>query len=509
MTCPKCGTTVSESEFFCGMCGNFLSSQNSSNHNQQTVNTVLPTEPISNPLPSSNKQVNPAVQLKLDTYNNDLNAQIENIQSINQDKANFNEDLIKAYIGNNGKIMHGSLAPFLVFLFGGLYTIYRKMWFVSLVWFAVIGISLIFLPSFSGYINIALEIIMISSFKKMYLSHVTNKVEKIKDENYGKSKEQLIMICDKKGGTSIGNIFASFGIVLALGIAAGALGLFQTSNFDEMIGKRWIADDNSVLYLNDDFTFMWYLDDSNHDDNYYQGTYNIYLGTSAISYVRDELSRYGITEKKEKERIAKYDPDFKSKALNNYYVLVLNYGKSISEGEITLEPITSPYIGFYYKEEKYFDLIDIKENAFTLTREDSTLFFSKDKLTYKIPKAYEESKSDDKNSYRRNIVAMFNCEVNIKTKDVESYKSATEYLKRGLNLSAYSNVSEIKTEKINGKDWSYMQFQDITINILGTTVSYATIYEDKIYEVSFLLPKDNITGCSKEYDFIYNSLWLK
>jgi hypothetical protein len=50
---------------------------------------------------------------------------------------------------------------------------------------------------------IAFNFLVASNFKKWYLSHVKEKVAKIKSENPGASFEQLRNICSKKGGTSM------------------------------------------------------------------------------------------------------------------------------------------------------------------------------------------------------------------------------------------------------------------------------------------------------------------
>ena len=42
----------------------------------------------------------------------------------------------------------------------------------------------------------------------------------------------------------------------------------------DFVGHVFEGNDGSMLYLNEDGSFTWYQDDSNHDDNYYNGYYN-------------------------------------------------------------------------------------------------------------------------------------------------------------------------------------------------------------------------------------------
>ena len=43
-------------------------------------------------------------------------------------------------------------------------------------------------------------------------------------------------------------------------------------------GYSWLSEDKSILYLNNDNTYIWYAQDANHEDNYHQGKSEIYKG---------------------------------------------------------------------------------------------------------------------------------------------------------------------------------------------------------------------------------------
>ena len=88
------------------------------------------------------------------------------------------------------------------FFFGIPYVLYRKMWLLGLLWYVINLIVSLFLPSFEGLITFVIGIIVSIQFKSWYMIHAKEKVEKIKRENPGKSQEQLLAICKKKGGPS-------------------------------------------------------------------------------------------------------------------------------------------------------------------------------------------------------------------------------------------------------------------------------------------------------------------
>lgn len=64
---------------------------------------------------------------------------------------------------------------------------------------------------------------------------------------------------------------------------------------DPVSGCTWTARDGSELQLSADGTFVWYLDPAVHEDNYIQGTYEVYLDDAARAKITGDLSSYGIT----------------------------------------------------------------------------------------------------------------------------------------------------------------------------------------------------------------------
>ncbi len=157
--CPNCGTSLQGGESFCGICGTKLSvGKNNIVQNQGGY---------------------------------------QNYENINNDDA-----FIDAYIGKNINIIKNNSFSTNVFFFGSIYIFYRKMWLLGFLWLVISIIIGLFIP-FSSIIQLAINIVIALQFKKIYLNHVREKVKKIKSENPGKSKEELLMICSKKGGTTI------------------------------------------------------------------------------------------------------------------------------------------------------------------------------------------------------------------------------------------------------------------------------------------------------------------
>lgn len=211
--CPNCGSNVNQGEAFCRVCGTKmpLPQNNFSNSTQQSQQMNVQNTNY------QQQSVNPALQgvqqLQNNVYQN--NAMLQNNM--------FNDDdLIDSYIGKNAnKLKNGSFSVN-TFFFGFLYVLYRKMWLLGFIWLAVSMVANMFLESIASVIVIAANIIISTQFKKLYLKHVKEQVDKIKAENSGKTKEQLMMICSQKGGTTLLPVIVViilYGIILFIAFA--------------------------------------------------------------------------------------------------------------------------------------------------------------------------------------------------------------------------------------------------------------------------------------------------
>ena len=133
-------------------------------------------------------------------------------------------------------------------------------------------------------------------------------------------------------------------------------------NYEHLIGKSFIANDNSYLVLNKDKTFYWYKDIDNRDE-YYYGTYSIYRGENAIKYISTTLSIYGISEQYQRDYLENKDNNNK---IDYYYNLNLNNEKLVTgETEEKLYKETR-YYGLASDDYKRFDLINMDANNYAI-----------------------------------------------------------------------------------------------------------------------------------------------
>ena len=132
---------------------------------------------------------------------------------------------------------------------------------------------------------------------------------------------------------------------------------YEKTTISDIKGYSWLTKDNTHLYLNNDNTYIWYKNNSNHEDNFEQGTFKTYKGEEAIKYISTKLKEYGITDE--------YQRGFFQKGvteLQDYYLLVLNCEKKKIEGqEIADINETSYYYGFYSDSKKSLDLTNLKD----------------------------------------------------------------------------------------------------------------------------------------------------
>lgn len=126
----------------------------------------------------------------------------------------------------------------------------------------------------------------------------------------------------------------------------------------ELAGHKWQGTDSSVLYLEEDKTYNWYLDKYNYNDNFHGGNYEYYTGYKAIKYIVTNFPEYNLTEENQLE-IFKSD----NYNINNYIVLILNCEYSKIDGRNQTDAAgTVVYRGIYYEKDKKMSLINMKSN---------------------------------------------------------------------------------------------------------------------------------------------------
>lgn len=182
--CPNCGSKANQGDAFCKICGTKL------------------------PLPQN---------IENNTF------QYQQYQNIAYNNEIDEEYLIDSYIGKNADKLKKGNFSINTLLFGSLYVLYRKMWLLGFIWLTINITANIFLSSIALYITIIVKIIISTQFKKYYLKHVKEQVDKIKTENPNKTKEQLMIICSQKGGTTLIPVIIAiivYGITIFIAVAS-------------------------------------------------------------------------------------------------------------------------------------------------------------------------------------------------------------------------------------------------------------------------------------------------
>ena len=102
------------------------------------------------------------------------------------------------------------------------------MWLLILVWFVLVFIISMFLPSLS-FLSIVIGIVFGVKFKELYLKNARESVEKIKNNNPTKSREEIKEICQKKGGTTIIPIVIIGILIVLFVVIVGIMVVFYVS----------------------------------------------------------------------------------------------------------------------------------------------------------------------------------------------------------------------------------------------------------------------------------------
>lgn len=206
--------------------------------NQNQANTMSGMQTVSS---ETNYQANTQVpiQQNIQTPNmqpNPVNApqQPINQQPINQQPVNNafeDNELLKAFIGNNYEKLTTRKFNFSGFLFSSLYIFYRKMFVLGLIIELVSSI----ISNFYPVAALLFAIVVGLTVNNMYLKYANKEIKKIKATNPGKSFEELKTICSKKGGTSGAGIFLG---ILISGAVASALNIDSINNITNPNNKN-------------------------------------------------------------------------------------------------------------------------------------------------------------------------------------------------------------------------------------------------------------------------------
>lgn len=147
--------------------------------------------------PMNNETINNIEQ----SINNEPSQQM--MPPINNNISNNNsysdEELLRAFIGNNFEKVATNRFNFSAFFFSSFYFLYRKMYLVGIILVILSAVVSYFFKS-TFIIGILISIISGFAFNSLYLNFVSKKIERIKATS---TTEDIKAVCTRKGGTSI------------------------------------------------------------------------------------------------------------------------------------------------------------------------------------------------------------------------------------------------------------------------------------------------------------------
>ena len=162
-------------------------------------------------------------------------------------------ELVQIYMGDKYYNFRKGSFSFCAFFFGPLYFLYRKLYAVAIIIFAMLGgVSAFFtittqgrfdnirdfkeLITIKGYNTymivyfvtlLAFYIFLGITFKKFYFNEVVERIGKIKQENPKLGYNQLTQLVKEKGGTNIIAPIIAILLPIAIGLIALLIGIIK------------------------------------------------------------------------------------------------------------------------------------------------------------------------------------------------------------------------------------------------------------------------------------------
>ncbi|MBR5387175.1 MAG: hypothetical protein IK142_06315 [Clostridiales bacterium] len=123
----------------------------------------------------------------------------------------------------------------------------------------------------------------------------------------------------------------------------------------------WIdEEDGSYLVFQRGHTFRYYMTADDLDDNYYEGSYELYVGDEAIEFISEDLEEFGVTED-EIEDLIEMNDEYTEE---NVVLLYLHYDCRMQNGVDTLSGLRdAPYCGFAITDDGELNLDLVNMNS--------------------------------------------------------------------------------------------------------------------------------------------------
>lgn len=125
-------------------------------------------------------------------------------------------------------------------------------------------------------------------------------------------------------------------------------------------------------------------------------------------------------------------------------------------------------------------------------------------LTYNMPKGFKFSEYSDDDLKMYDYYDNANsCAITIKTNSYTNlYKTIEEYINSSVYIKPTDKISNIENVNINNTTWGAVAIGRETYN----QYIYATIVNNKIYNIEYTIYQDNSKECSKKLQELINSL---
>ena len=156
-----------------------------------------------------------------DVKNNDSTDGATNEDFIDDSVSASDQELLRAYVGNNYQKIISMPFNIFGFLFTALYVLYRKMYSYSLILLAILVAVFIFIksPIIVFIIYLILAIFIGFTINRIYISSAKRKVNNIKQKNINMHYQEIKDICSLNGGTSIRGVISITLIVVVCSLA--------------------------------------------------------------------------------------------------------------------------------------------------------------------------------------------------------------------------------------------------------------------------------------------------
>ena len=155
-------------------------------------------------------------------------------------------------------------------------------------------------------------------------------------------------------------IFA-FVLALVLILYNNSKSSYSKYDYEYIKGHSFSCSDGSYIVFKDDYTFYWYKDKDDLNDNYYYGTYTVKRGENAVSFINSELAIYSINEEDQYKMINRKNED---NAIDLYFNWNLHNDKLVYDGKVEKLDRDTHFYGFSSSNYLSFDLVNMMSSNY-------------------------------------------------------------------------------------------------------------------------------------------------